>query len=136
MNYPFAYVGPGAGFAFLGSFLTLLIAALLSMFSILLWPFRMLWRLASGIGVRRRARVRKLIFLGLDGLDPRLTEKYMAEGRLPNFSRLMQMGGFRRLRTTFPALSPVAFSLGRWSRSQFSARRIQRTEASGYSQTK
>ena len=26
MIYPIAYVGPGAGFAFLGSFLTLLIA--------------------------------------------------------------------------------------------------------------
>ena len=34
----------------------------------------------------------------------------MAEGRLPNLSRLQQQGSFHRLRTTFPALSPVAWS--------------------------
>ena len=34
----------------------------------------------------------------------------MAEGRLPNLSRLRQQGSFHRLRTTFPALSPVAWS--------------------------
>ena len=34
----------------------------------------------------------------------------MAEGKLPNLSRLREQGGFHRLRTTFPALSPVAWS--------------------------
>ncbi len=58
----------------------------------------------------RNARVKKVIFLGLDGLDPGLTERFMAEGRLPNLRRLKEQGGFRRLRTTFPALSPVAWS--------------------------
>ena len=109
MIYPIAYVGPGAGFAFLGSFLTILIAFVLSAVSILIWPFRALWRLASSRLHRRgKPKIRKLIFLGLDGLDPRLTEQFMAEGKLPNFSRLAREGGFRRLRTTFPALSPVA----------------------------
>src|SRR5579862_6571848 len=110
MIYPIAYVGPGAGFAFLGSFLTLLAGFLLSAISLAIWPFRAVWRVVTGRAARRRARIRKLIFLGLDGLDPRLTERYMAEGKLPNFARLMQQGGFRRLRTTFPALSPVAWS--------------------------
>src|SRR6478752_9515950 len=111
MIYPIAYVGPGAGFALLGSFLTIVIAFLLRAFSILIWPFRAAWRLAASRLFRRgKAKVRKLIFLGLDGLDPRLTEQFMAEGKLPNFSRLAQQGGFRRLRTTFPALSPVAWS--------------------------
>src|SRR5262249_59468445 len=69
------------------------------------------WRLASSLLRRRgKPKIRKLIFLGLDGLDPRLTEQFMAEGKLPNFSRLAREGGFRRLRTTFPALSPVAWS--------------------------
>ena len=37
-----AYIGPGAGFAFLGSFLTLLGGVLLGLISAcLLWPFRM-----------------------------------------------------------------------------------------------
>ena len=40
-----AYVGPGAGFAFLGSFLTMLIGLFLGLVSLLLWPFRVVWRL-------------------------------------------------------------------------------------------
>jgi predicted AlkP superfamily pyrophosphatase or phosphodiesterase len=51
-----------------------------------------------------------VIFLGFDGLDPAITEKLMAEGKLPNFARLRDQGSYRRLRTTFPALSPVAWS--------------------------
>ena len=110
MTFLLAYVGPGAGFAFLGSFLTILLAMLLSGVSLAIWPFRALWRFVAGLRGRKKARVRKLIFLGLDGLDPRLTERFMAEGMLPNLSRLAREGGFRRLRTTFPALSPVAWS--------------------------
>jgi predicted AlkP superfamily phosphohydrolase/phosphomutase len=110
MHAPFAYIGPGAGFAFLGSFLSLFLSTLASIVSLLLWPFRMLrmaMRRARGM---RAARVKKAIFLGLDGLDPELTEKFMAEGKLPNLARLMQEGSYRRLRTTCPALSPVAWS--------------------------
>ena len=43
-----AYIGPGAGFAFLGSFLTLLGGILLGLASLLLWPFRMLLRALRG----------------------------------------------------------------------------------------
>lgn len=105
-----AYIGPGAGFAFLGSFLTVVLSFFASLVSFLFWPFRMLCLL-----IRRRrgfgkAHVRKLIFLGLDGLDPALTEKFMAEGKLPNLTRLKGNGSYHRLRTTFPALSPVAWS--------------------------
>ncbi len=110
MRFLLAYVGPGAGFAFLGSFLTILLAMLLSGVSLAIWPFRALWRFAAGLRGRRRARVRKLIFLGLDGLDPVLTEQFMAEGKLPNLCRLREQGSYHRLRTTFPSLSPVAWS--------------------------
>ena len=34
----------------------------------------------------------------------------MAEGKLPNLSRLREQGSYQRLRTTYPALSPVAWS--------------------------
>ena len=110
MTFLLAYVGPGAGFAFLGSFLTIAIALALSGVSLLIWPFRVVLRALRGARGRGRARVRKAIFLGLDGLDPRITERLMAEGKLPNLARLKEQGGFRRLRTTFPALSPVAWS--------------------------
>jgi predicted AlkP superfamily phosphohydrolase/phosphomutase len=113
-NFPvsplLAYIGPGAGFAFLGSFLTLLGGLLLGIVSVLVWPFRMAWRAATGRQGYKNAKIEKLIFLGLDGLDPTLTEKFMAAGKLPNLARLRQQGGFNRLRTTFPALSPVAWS--------------------------
>jgi predicted AlkP superfamily phosphohydrolase/phosphomutase len=114
MSFPFtpelAYIGPGAGFAFLGSFLTLLGGLLLGLLSVLVWPFRMLRRAVSGRQGYKHAKIKKLIFLGLDGLDPTLAERYMAEGKLPNLSRLREQGDFHRLRTTFPALSPVAWS--------------------------
>jgi len=105
-----AYIGPGAGFAFLGSFLTLLTSLALSVVSLLLWPFRMLWLLVRSKRGFRKAHVKKLIFLGLDGFDPGLTERFMAEGKLPNLSRLKEQGSYTKLRTTFPALSPVAWS--------------------------
>ena len=110
MTLPFAYIGPGAGFAFLGSFLTLAVSLALSFFSLLTWPIRVLWMQVRRRKSLRRARVKKIIFLGLDGLDPTLTERFMSEGKLPNLTRLKDEGSYRRLRTTFPALSPVAWS--------------------------
>jgi predicted AlkP superfamily phosphohydrolase/phosphomutase len=106
----FAYIGPGAGFAFLGSFLTIIVAFAASAISFLLWPFRLAWLAVHKRGRFHKGQVRKAIFLGLDGLDPNLTEQWMAEGKLPNLSRLREQGFYSRLRTTFPPLSPVAWS--------------------------
>jgi predicted AlkP superfamily phosphohydrolase/phosphomutase len=105
-----AYIGPGAGFAFLGSFLTLLGGVLLGLASLLMWPFRMAIRAVKGQQGYKHAKIQKLIFLGLDGLDPGLAERYMSEGKMPNLKKLREEGDFQRLRTTFPALSPVAWS--------------------------
>src|SRR6476660_4952284 len=104
------YIGPGAGFEFFSSFLTLLGSLFLTLGSFLSWPFRMLWMAARGRRGYRNAKVKKLLFLGLDGFDPGLAERFMAEGKLPNFSRLASEGSYRRLRTTFLPLSPVAWS--------------------------
>jgi predicted AlkP superfamily phosphohydrolase/phosphomutase len=59
-----------------------------------------------------RARVvKKMIVLGLDGLDPVLTRRWMDEGRLPAFSKLLSRGGdFRPLGTSLPPQTPVAWS--------------------------
>ncbi|MFN7919040.1 MAG: alkaline phosphatase family protein [Bryobacteraceae bacterium] len=105
-----AYIGPGAGFAFAGSFLALSLSLVLSLLSLAAWPFRMMWRAVVRRQGYRNAQVKKLVFLGLDGLDPKLTERYMSEGKLPNLACLAETGTYRRLRTTFPALSPVAWS--------------------------
>jgi predicted AlkP superfamily phosphohydrolase/phosphomutase len=53
---------------------------------------------------------KKLIILGIDGLDPDLLTKFMAEGKVPNFARLAEQGSFRRLTTSIPPQSPVAWS--------------------------
>ncbi len=95
------YFGPGAGFAFLGSFLSLVSAILAGILSVVLWPFRMAWLLMKR---PRRSQVGKAIFLGFEGLDPAVTEKLMDEGKLPNLARLRDQGSYRRLRTTNPAL--------------------------------
>ncbi len=52
----------------------------------------------------------KLIILGIDGMDPQLLKKFMAEGKMPNFSTLAQKGSFRLLTTSIPPQSPVAWS--------------------------
>ena len=104
-----AYIGPGAGFALLSSFLVLFTTIVVATLSLLLWPFRMVWRAATRI---RRAKpvVKRLIVVGLDGQEPTLTDRYMREGKLPNFRRLAEMGSYARLTTTFPSVSPVAWS--------------------------
>jgi predicted AlkP superfamily phosphohydrolase/phosphomutase len=104
-----AYIGPGAGFAVLSSFLVVFTTILVAIASMLIWPFRALWRLVRG-QTAPRARIRRLIVVGFDGQDPKLTDRYMKEGELPNFSHLAQTGSYRRLRTTFPSVSPVAWS--------------------------
>lgn len=106
----FAYIGPGAGFAFLGSGAVFLLTIVLGVFTILLWPLQNLWLLLRGNGRPKNARAKRVVILGLDGLDPKLLESYMAEGRLPNFKQLKEQGAYARLGTTLPALSPVAWS--------------------------
>lgn len=53
---------------------------------------------------------KKVVVLGLDGMDPKIIRALMDEGRMPNFKKLEAMGVFRPLQTTMPALSPVAWS--------------------------
>ena len=105
-----AYVGPGAGFAFVGSLFSLLAAFVAGAFAFLVLPFRMAWRALRGAQGYRKAKVRKVIFLGLDGLEPDLVEKFLADGKLPNLAALREQGRYSRLRTTFPPLSPVAWA--------------------------
>lgn len=53
---------------------------------------------------------KKVIILGLDGLDPHLIKVWMDQGKLPNFQHLQRQGSFRPLRSSIPAQSPVAWS--------------------------
>ncbi len=52
----------------------------------------------------------KVVIIGFDGADPILTEKWMAEGVLPNLARLKESGSFSPLGTTNPPQTPVSWS--------------------------
>lgn len=105
-----AYVGPGAGFAVISSFLTILVASVQAVFALLTWPLRQFFRSLRRRRAYRRARTSRVVILGFDGMDPELTERFIQEGKLPNLAKLRANGTFRRLATTLPPISPVAWS--------------------------
>lgn len=87
-----AYIGPGAGFAFLSSFLVFFVAFFLALFSLLAWPFRAVGRLIRGRTAFRKSLVDQVVVIGLDGLSPELTERFLAEGKLPRLAELKERG--------------------------------------------
>ena len=105
-----AYIGPGAGIAFVSSFMVVLTTIFLAFVTLLTWPFRWFIRLVRGRTALRKSRVKRVIVVGLDGQDPRLTRQFMDQGLLPNFARLQKRGSYCDLQTTYPAESPVAWS--------------------------
>jgi len=105
-----AYVGPGAGFAVVGSLGIVLVTAFLALGSLISWPFRALRRWFRARKLRGPSEIKRCIVLGLDGLDPVLVRRFMDEGKLPTFSKLAQEGTFKPLQTACPSMSPVAWS--------------------------
>ena len=105
-----AYAGPGAGFAVLSSFWAIFVAFLYSFYALVTWPFRQLFRFIRRRNAYGKAVFQRAVILGFDGMDPELAERFMNEGRLPNLAKLRDKGTFSKLRTTFPAISPVAWS--------------------------
>src|SRR5581483_2514213 len=55
-----------------------------------------------------QAASRRMIVLGIDGMDPTFLEEHWQS--LPNLARLRSEGSFKRLATTVPPQSPVAWS--------------------------
>ena len=76
----FAYIGPGAGFALVSSFVTLFIAFAAGLLALFTFPVRAAIRHARRRRSLRRARVQKVVVLGLDGLDPDRCELLMSRG--------------------------------------------------------
>jgi predicted AlkP superfamily phosphohydrolase/phosphomutase len=52
---------------------------------------------------------RRAIVLGMDGLDPNLVKRFVAEGKMPTFKKLIETGYFSPLKTTMPPQSPVCW---------------------------
>src|SRR6516164_4219673 len=53
---------------------------------------------------------RKVVVVGLDGLEPKIVDLSLARGELPNLARLRSAGAYSRIATTYPAETPVAWS--------------------------
>ena len=105
-----AYIGPGAGFALAGSFFAVFAAVLSAIVMVLTFPIRFLIQTILGWHRGKRSRFKRVVVLGLDGMDYALTQKLLAEGKLPNLAMLAAEGSFKPLATTVPPISPVAWS--------------------------
>ena len=70
------------------------------------------WSTPSGqtLFLRKNKLASRIMALGVDGMDPVLLRRFVAEGVMPNFEKLMRSGYFGELRTTMPPQSPVAWA--------------------------
>jgi len=105
-----AYVGPGAGFGIVTSFLVFLNAILASLLSLLLWPINLLRRYFLRRRKQYKPLAKRVIVLGLDGFSPKIADTLMNEGELPNLKSLKSTGTLGEMATTCPGISPVAWS--------------------------
>ncbi len=105
-----AYIGPGVGFPLVGSFVILFAAFGLLVLSILTWPIRLVAQMVRRLRHHVVGKVRRVVVVGLDGLDPERVRRLIDEGRLPNLEALADEGCFSDLQTTLPPISPVAWS--------------------------
>ncbi|MBM3999616.1 MAG: sulfatase arylsulfatase [Planctomycetes bacterium] len=65
---------------------------------------------SGGINRVSRGLGKKVIVIGIDGMDPRLCRALIEAGRLPNLAKLAAEGGFSDLATSIPPQSPVAWA--------------------------
>jgi predicted AlkP superfamily phosphohydrolase/phosphomutase len=105
-----AYIGPGAGFALAGSFFAVFAAFCSAVLMAVTWPIRLIARTLFGRRALARSRVKRVVILGLDGLDHGLTTQLLSEGKLPHLAALEKQGCFKPLGSTLPPISPVAWS--------------------------
>lgn len=105
------YVGPGAGFAFVGSFFFIFAAFFLAIFNFLTFPIRALLRFSKRARTLKKAKFKRVLLIGFDGMDYNLFKQFRKQGhKFPNFEKLVQQGTFSPLWSTEPPISPVAWS--------------------------
>ena len=52
----------------------------------------------------------RVIVLGLDGLDPKVVDLLLSEGKLPHFAKLRRGGAYGRLESQEPLLYPILWT--------------------------
>lgn len=68
------------------------------------------WLTFGGCGSNIKSTGRRVIALGLDGMDPQIVHRMMKAGQLPNFAKVARQGTFGALGTSDPPQSPVAWA--------------------------
>ncbi|MSR46005.1 MAG: nucleotide pyrophosphatase [Planctomycetes bacterium] len=106
----YGYIGPGAGIAAAGAVFVVAFALLAAFGALLILPVRMTIRWFKTADRRSRQKAKRVVIVGMDGMDPELANRFMAEGKLPNLKRLADDGIFLPLTTATPSMSPVAWS--------------------------
>lgn len=53
---------------------------------------------------------KRVLVLGLDGVEPTIVDSMLARNELPNLEKLRKTGCYLRVQTTYPAQTPVAWS--------------------------
>ena len=53
---------------------------------------------------------KRVLILGIDGMDPQVIDLMMSEGKLPNFAKMRQEGAYGRLESQKPILSPIIWT--------------------------
>lgn len=71
---------------------------------------RLVWLLLAMAPAALAADKPKVVVIGFDGADPKLVERYMAEGLLPHLEQLSHDGKFSPLMPTNPPQTPVSWS--------------------------
>src|SRR5688500_4513647 len=94
---PLGYIGPGGGVAISVSLVTAVVIALSVIFGPVFYPVLMLWHVVRKRRVRFRRGYRKVVVLGLDGMDPKVASEMMSRGELPNLAGLAKEGTFSEL---------------------------------------
>jgi len=59
---------------------------------------------------KRAGNGRRLVVIGLDGTPFTLIQRLFAEGKMPNFSSLVQEGDFKQMNSVIPTISSVAWT--------------------------
>ena len=119
------YVDPGAGFVFAqgSSFIWGIILAILGgglFFLKFFFHFlkKIIWIIVllaillviGGLLMSANKINKKVIILGIDAMDPVITERLMQEGKLPNLARLKTTGSYARLASTIPSETVVVWT--------------------------
>ena len=82
-----AYIGPGAGFAFVSSFFVIIATFFLAFLKLITTPFRVTVRWLKMRKALAKSRVKRVVIVGLDGQDPKLTDGVEAPDYVRNYKR-------------------------------------------------